>query len=458
MVRFFVLLFGYSFFVLSIVAQKPVVIRIDKNIKPGSTIEINQYYAGKFKSLVKFKTDDKDSHVVNQLKWEGLYSISIKEFENPAEFIYNPAEEMVLIVGPELTNGSLGIENSKDNIAYSDLLKINNIYNSYLDSIQITKRQLPFTTSDYYGRCFYIDSVYESIANEKNGRLTYLQFFYPGTYTSNVLVPLNLIPIASLEERKKFQTPDAYLSNFYFKYVAINQKLLYHYGLENSILDYMAKYSPPNEDGIKKSISYILKTFKSDTTVSNAVSTFLIKTFLDAKKPELALMVMNNATEGCTFDLGEKQAEYLSNYNHVQSGNQVDDVVLNDINEVPVSLNNSCKKSDLTILLFWTSWCEHCKNALPQMKDMLKAYKGKVSVFAVSLDDNKEEWSTFISKEDLAMWTHVSELKPISKSTLAPRFMVTHTPTIYLLNKERKILAKNLTIDQLSHELQNRIK
>lgn len=452
------LLFLFLILSVKLSAQKPVVIKFDKSVLSDQKLELFRYFKGKTEKIKTYSRDSQDSIVVGEFKYPGLYMISFKSFDNKAEFIYNPNENIILDVDMELSNGQIGISNSKENKCYSDLIKINTAYNTFLDSLQNTKRNLHQTTPDFYGRCFYLDSLYEAVAQEKNGRLTFLQFSYPGTFTSEVLVPLSLIPLASIQERANYQTPDAYIRYFFFKYAIIDDRLLYHYVIEDAILNYLSKYSKPEELDIKKSIDYITGTFKKDTAVSSYVSNFMIKTFLDAKTPEMALYVMGQAGEGCSFDIEEKQGEYLSNYSHVQLGSLVDDIVLNDVNGQPVSLSNTCKKGEYTLLLFWTSWCAHCKKMLPELKELLSIYKTKINVFAVSLDENKEEWTNFINSNDLGTWIHVSELKSIPKSSLAPRFMVTHTPTIYLLGKDRKIVAKNLNKDQLIAELQLRLK
>jgi peroxiredoxin len=439
-------------------SQKAIVLNFDSTVFSDQTIELKRFYKGKTEPVTSFKSGGKKSLVINDLKLPGLYTLTMKGFKNSAEFIYNPAEEMMIGIDMGLSNGEISIEQSKENTCYNDLLKINAVYNTYLDSLQATRRDLHITTADFYGRCFFLDSLYEVVAKEKNGRLTYLQFTYPGTYTSDILIPLNLVPVATVEERGKYQTPDAYLARFYFKYMVPDNRLLNHYGLDDAIIGFLSKYSYPGTDGIKASIDYVTETFKKDTALSSYVSGFLIRTFLDAKNPELALYVMGQVGEGCSFDIGEKQAEYLSSYNHVKVGSQVDDIILNDINGQPVSLSNTCKKGEYTLLLFWTSWCAHCSEFLPELSKMLVPYKNKVQVFGVSLDEEEAGWKGFVSKHQLQSWVHVSELKPIAKSNLAPRFMVTHTPTVYLLDIDRKIVAKNLTKDQLEAELKARIK
>lgn len=429
----------------TIFSQNPVTIKFHPSVKSDEVVEINVWHKGKFSLISSIQKGDNDSIVVNEFHNAGLYNISFKNFKNAAEFIYNPNEKMQIELDMNLANGQLIIDNSLENKCYSDLIKINDAYNHFLDSLLYLRREISINTNDYYGRCFYLDSLFETVAREKNGRLTYLQYIYNNTYTSKILVPLSLIPvITSKEEGKVYQTPYSYLANHYFKYLVNDSEILNHYLVENSIMEYLSKYSLPGKDGIKKSIDYIMKSFETDSVNSNYISTILVKTFIDAKAPDLALYVMGSLSSGCELDLGQKQAEYLSNFSHVQIGNAVDDIVLNDINSQPVSLSNTCKKYNYTLLIFWTSWCKHCEDFLPELNSKLTKYSNKISVFAVSLDENETQWKSFVDAKKINNWVHVSELKRIEQSSYAPRFMITHTPSIFLLDKNRKIITKDL--------------
>ena len=63
-------------------------------------------------------------------------------------------------------------------------------------------------------------------------------------------------------------------------------------------------------------------------------------------------------------------------------------------------------------------------------------------IYAVSLDSDKAEWLTAISKHKFT-WTNVSDLSEW-ESEAVKTYNVNRTPAIYLLDKEGRIVAKNL--------------
>ena len=78
--------------------------------------------------------------------------------------------------------------------------------------------------------------------------------------------------------------------------------------------------------------------------------------------------------------------------------------------------------------------------------NVVKAYnkfKNKgFEIFGVSLDKNEDRWVKAIEKDGLT-WMHVSDLKGWG-SVAAKDYGVSSIPQTFLLDKEGKIIAKNL--------------
>ncbi|MEM6724955.1 MAG: thioredoxin-like domain-containing protein, partial [Bacteroidota bacterium] len=69
----------------------------------------------------------------------------------------------------------------------------------------------------------------------------------------------------------------------------------------------------------------------------------------------------------------------------------------------------------------------------------------------ISLDNSKDRWVKAIAQDQLS-WVHVSDLKKWS-SAVARDYNVSSIPATYLLDREGKILAKNLRGPALEHKL-----
>jgi thioredoxin 1 len=51
--------------------------------------------------------------------------------------------------------------------------------------------------------------------------------------------------------------------------------------------------------------------------------------------------------------------------------------------------------NDLVIVDFYADWCEPCKWALPVIEDVLKHFKGKISLEKVNIDQQPDLSATF---------------------------------------------------------------
>lgn len=122
--------------------------------------------------------------------------------------------------------------------------------------------------------------------------------------------------------------------------------------------------------------------------------------------------------------------------------------------------------TEYTILIFWDPECGHCKKEMPKFAELYKKWKDKgVSIYAVS-SDNNDKWRKFIRDNKMEfvnvaapakvyenqqyavelIQKGLTDLKSLNYRTT---FDVYSTPKVFLLDKNKKILAKQLEADQV---------
>lgn len=127
---------------------------------------------------------------------------------------------------------------------------------------------------------------------------------------------------------------------------------------------------------------------------------------------------------------------------------------------------------DFVVLCFWDPHCGHCKKDLPELRDIyhdrLKALNTEVYAVAKATDSVLfSDWKKFIRKEDLD-WVNVGltwhvypeakkdpykfipALTTIESLNYADTYDVFATPKIFILDKDRKIIGKQLSPDQIA--------
>ncbi len=100
-----------------------------------------------------------------------------------------------------------------------------------------------------------------------------------------------------------------------------------------------------------------------------------------------------------------------------------------------------------TILYFWDPDCGHCKKATPKVHAYYEKVKSKgVKVYAINSAVEEQKWKDYI-KENKLDWTNVADLK--TQNNFRHEFDISTTPQIFLLDKDKKILAKKIDEDTL---------
>ena len=104
-------------------------------------------------------------------------------------------------------------------------------------------------------------------------------------------------------------------------------------------------------------------------------------------------------------------------------------------------------EAEYLILIFYEPSCGHCKKVIPKLYDIYEKYKGKnVKVFALYTQGKKEEWTEFIEEKKLD-WINVYD--PYYISNFRDLYDIYSTPVIYMLDKDKKIVAKRLAIEDI---------
>jgi len=104
--------------------------------------------------------------------------------------------------------------------------------------------------------------------------------------------------------------------------------------------------------------------------------------------------------------------------------------------------------ANYTVLFFFAPTCGHCKEASPVLKAFYDKNKANgIKVMAISTEHNIEEWKSFVKTY------HLEELingyDALNQIDFNRKFDVVTTPTIYILDKNKKIIARKMPVEQI---------
>ena len=144
-------------------------------------------------------------------------------------------------------------------------------------------------------------------------------------------------------------------------------------------------------------------------------------------------------------------------------GTPATDIELPDSTGRTVSL--FALQKQYTLVVFWDPTCGHCKETLPKI-DSVYAARWKqdgVGIYAVAkeTEGTRADWLRFIAEKKIGHWSHVYYSKEAEKNRVEKNvpgysqlYDVQSFPTLYLLDKDKRIVAKKLSYEQMDEIIQ----
>jgi thiol-disulfide isomerase/thioredoxin len=212
-------------------------------------------------------------------------------------------------------------------------------------------------------------------------------------------------------------------------------------------------------DSINKEIDKLLYKCSFNYKVYQFVSVFLFNHFRESEiMGQDAVMVkladdiyLSGKADWVTKEFKDDLRKQIDLIRPNLIGKKAENLVMDSFKGIFVSLYDVEK--EFTILYFWEPDCGHCKEATPKLKafyDKPKDYS--LEVFAVCTTTDKAKWTRYIEDNKLP-W--INGWDPQRSSHFDFYYNIQSTPTIYILDKNKKIIAKKLGIEEISPFIDN---
>ncbi len=195
-------------------------------------------------------------------------------------------------------------------------------------------------------------------------------------------------------------------------------------------------------EAMMENMNVFARNFISENRTSMVAPFIYLSQFInEASSEELDTIVK-------LFPVEFAESVYLKEINRIAqekkktaNGSLAPDFTMNDPNGNPVRLSSF--RGKYLLIDFWASWCAPCRQENPNVVRIYAQFKDNgFEMLGVSLDQDKESWLKAIADDQLT-WTHVSDLK-YWQNEVAVLYGIQSIPQTILLDKEGKIIAKNL--------------
>ena len=300
-------------------------------------------------------------------------------------------------------------------------------------------------------------SYLKSVIKENNGNLlaTLVKALLP------IDIPEFLVPIGFANpDSVKWMMSYNYNKDHFFDNVDLTDERLLRtpilYARLNTFFTTIVIQSP---DSINKEIDKIIQKCKVNYKIYQFVSVYLFNHFRESEiMGHDAVMVkladdiyLSGKADWVTKEFKDDLRKQIDLIRPNLIGKKAENIVMDSYKGIFVSLYDFEK--EFTILYFWEPDCGHCKEATPKLKayyDKSKDYS--LEVFAVCTTADKAKWTKYIEDNKL---TWINGWDPQRSSHFDFYYNVQSTPTVYILDKNKKIIAKKLSVEEIGPFIDN---
>ncbi|MCX6257800.1 MAG: thioredoxin-like domain-containing protein [Bacteroidia bacterium] len=437
-------------FSFSIYGQNEFILKINVKGLPGKVIYLADFYGDKNKFIDTTVTNayGTATFVMNDSRQPGMYHI-VFDKDRFADVIYNREDITVSTVASNPMD-SLVVESSTENKIYYGFLHYDQEYE--------LKDGLLNSLVEMYPRkeAFYKQSVdeYNRVQKDRDDEIARISASYPDAFATK-FVKLQKLPYIdpAMKESDRF----SYLKLHFFDYTDFNDvNLLRSDAYTNKVINYLKLYSNRQlnqaqlEDQFRIAVDIILESAaKGNRLVYDYIVDYLTRGFEKFGFDKVNLHIAEKYKEQSACENEARKSDLqtrLENYQKLAEGKIAPEFEIPDDKGNKISM--ASVKTDYTVLLFWASWCPHCASMLPDINTIYESQTiKKFEIIAYSLDNEEADWRNALAKGNFT-WISCCDFKGWN-SKISVDYNIYATPTMYVLDKNRKIIAKPITPDQL---------
>jgi peroxiredoxin len=186
---------------------------------------------------------------------------------------------------------------------------------------------------------------------------------------------------------------------------------------------------------------------KGNERVAEFILNYLVNGFEGLGMENVLTYIAENYGDNICQTDEKTTLERKLEYQKMKPGTFVPDFTMNNIKNQPLTLSHVLENRNL--IVFWASWCPHCVELLPRIKTWFRQFNpGNFEIIAVSLDSSEKEWKDAVSATGFEEFYNLSDLNEWD-GKVAEDYNVFATPTMFLIDANRKILAKPETFEEL---------
>ena len=465
------------FISLSIQAQQKDGYSIKVTFTPfkNQFIYLGYFYGPQYPVVDSVKLDD---HSVGVFKGSrklggGIYLIGYPDKSRFFEFLLDKDQQFSISADSADVVHTLKFDHSPENV----------LFNNYQQYMLVKGKEIENAKSQLASQKNHKDSVrLNNLISENNTQIKeYRENIIrknPGSFLSTLLSAMQepQIPPADKHPGGKYDSLYAYryFKDHYWDGINFYDDRMTRTTFFDGKLDkYFAQLVYPDPDSVNKEIDWMLAYASVNEDMKKYLLLKFVNRYITQKymwEDRVFVHLFEKYFSNQKYSwLNEKGAQQISNraYSLMANilGTYAANVVLPDTADRRVSL--FAVNASYTLVCFWDPTCSHCREILPKLDSIYnsswKRLGLKIYAIGRETDGTRADWLNFIKQHRLEEWTNVfyskaeeNRLINENKPGYSQLYDIQSFPTLYLLDGEKRILAKKLSFEQMNEVLKQK--
>ena len=439
-------------------------------VETGNTVIFNQYIDSENRFLDSLLLNSKGSVCFtgkNRLA-PGMYNITIPKtlrYSTTIDFFISADAPQQFSLSFDLQKGfsSLKIKGSPENELFAECMR-------YIDSLQqrgqALQERIHLTAQSNTDSIAAVRAQLQQLAEAIKTKWITAQSLMPGSTLALFIQSIQEIevpePDLPMSLPKRDSLMQAYYINYYQEHFFDNidfsdARILNMPILVNLLNLYTMRVLPRDKEVLIERYDLLIKKAKANRQVyefivRNRYDFLRSTTYPDWEKAAIHIAekyVVNDSLQWADKAFAARMAEVvrMSHLNPV--GSKAPNLKFQDPSGNDVSLDDI--QAPYIVLYFYNPACDLCSVLTPELWKIYQKHSKKgLQVFAVYVDLNHNEWVPYITEHN---YTWINVWVPDGNEKLYEKYDLHAIPTIYLLDSNKAIILKDVTIEQLSEKL-----
>jgi len=436
-------------------------IHLVSEVGEGFTVKLAYYYGNKV-----FLKDSLTIRPAGKLSYtdsfhEGIYLLVFPDSDT-YEFMVNDQKEYFIKISYENNVYKCSIRGDSISNAFD---RYNKSMSEILKSVDSLKKQMenPENTEFQNNTNRYLKHCMDSIDAIND----YYAIQYKGTFLGNYVqsqLPVSIPELSNKQNTSDYDSLNWFEKLHYYKDHFLDntnwndQRLIYTPVYEEKLNTYFEKIVACEPESLSDAIDIILCKINNQEVfryiTESLFRRFAIKKYKPFDEYAYLHLIRNYYLTGKTPWLNDNQLSILENeYNRLLTtslGQSAPKIVLPDQSGKLQGLYDI--SADYTIVLFWNYECKNCRRILHELASITSKYSYfDIHVFTVFTGKDPDIWKAYLATSIPDKWVNTCQFGAKEKATIA--YNISAIPSIFLLNSDKSILNKNLTVSELDSYL-----